>query len=202
MYAILQQGGHQYRVAPGDRLLVDRLSAEVGAVIALEPVLLVDDGDGATVGSPSVEGARVAAVVVAHTAGRKLRVFTYKAKKRHRRTQGHRSRLTELRVEAVLAKGEPLPDPGVAEAAAEPARARRESTRSRGRRQTTPEVEAEAAIAPAADETPAETAATEAESASAPAPARPRRPRTRAPRAQTETSSEDAGDTGPSTEAD
>jgi large subunit ribosomal protein L21 len=109
MYAILEQGGHQYRVSPGDRLVIDRLDAEVGEVIALEPVLVVSDGAATTLGSPQVEGARVAAVVVGHTKGRKLRVFKYKPKKRYRRTMGHRSLLTELRIEALLAKGDPLP---------------------------------------------------------------------------------------------
>jgi large subunit ribosomal protein L21 len=111
MYAIVQQGGHQYRVSPGDRLVVDRLEAAVGSVIALEPVLLLQGETGdATVGSPIVDGARVAAIVVSHSRGKKIRVFKYKPKKRYRRTQGHRSHLTELRVEALLAAGEPLPE--------------------------------------------------------------------------------------------
>jgi large subunit ribosomal protein L21 len=111
MYAIVQQGGHQYRVSPGDRLVVDRLEAAVGSVVALEPVLLVQgDAGEATVGSPIVDGARVAAIVVNHTKGRKLRVFKYKAKKRYRRTQGHRSHLTELRIDSLLAAGEALPE--------------------------------------------------------------------------------------------
>ena len=111
MYAILQQGGHQYRVAPGDRLIVDRVDAEVGDVVTLEPVLLVHDGEAAVVGAPVVDGARVAATVVSHRLGRKLRIFKYKPKKRYRRTQGHRSRLTELRIDALLGKGEALPAP-------------------------------------------------------------------------------------------
>ena len=112
MYAILAHGGHQYRVTAGDRLLVDRLPAEVGSVVSLEPVLLVSDGDKVDVGTPAVEGCRVAATVVSHRRGKKLRVFTYKAKKRRRRTLGHRSELTELVVEKVLAKGEKLPEKG------------------------------------------------------------------------------------------
>jgi len=99
MYAILKHGGHQYRVAPGDHLLVDRLTAEVGSTVTLEPVLLVADGDGASVGESAVAGARVLARVVAHRKGRKLRVFTYKPKKRHRRTLGFRAHLTELRID-------------------------------------------------------------------------------------------------------
>jgi large subunit ribosomal protein L21 len=132
MYAILQQSGHQYRVSPGDRLVVDRLTAEVGAVVALEPVVLVAGDDGTQVGTPVVDGVRVAAVVVSHSKGGKIRVFKYKPKKRYRRTHGHRSLLTELRVEAVLAAGEPLPQPkaavAVEEAPAKPARARRAKT--------------------------------------------------------------------------
>lgn len=110
MYAILQHGGHQYRVAEGDHLVVDRLPAEVGAVVGLEPVLLLSDGDGVRVAAPELEGVRVAATVVGHHRGRKLRVFTYKPKKRHRRTLGFRAELTELVVERVLARGEPLPE--------------------------------------------------------------------------------------------
>ncbi|HEV7680250.1 MAG TPA: 50S ribosomal protein L21 [Candidatus Dormibacteraeota bacterium] len=130
MYAILQQSGHQYRVSPGDRLVVDRLTAEVGAMVALEPVVLVAGDGGTQVGTPVVDGARVAAVVVSHGKGAKIRVFKYKPKKRYRRTQGHRSLLTELRVEAVLAAGEPLPEPKVVaakvdEAPAKPARSRK-----------------------------------------------------------------------------
>lgn len=105
MYAILKHGGHQYRVSPGDRLLVDRLVAEVGATVTLEPVLLVADGDSADVGTGAVAGAHVTATVVAHRRGRKLRVFTYKPKKRHRRTLGYRAALTELLIEDVSTAG-------------------------------------------------------------------------------------------------
>jgi large subunit ribosomal protein L21 len=109
MYAIVQHGGHQYRLAPGDRLLVDRLAAEVGSTVSLEPVLLLGDMDGGGSGLEAARGARVTAVVVGHRLGRKLRVFKYKPKKRHRRTHGHRSRYTELRVEALLTAGQRLP---------------------------------------------------------------------------------------------
>ncbi|MHB8719261.1 MAG: 50S ribosomal protein L21 [Candidatus Dormibacteria bacterium] len=104
MYAILAHGGHQYRVAEGDRLLVDRLDAEVGATVTLAPVLLTG-GDGPTRTGADVAGVEVAAVVVAHRRGPKLRVFTYKAKKRSRTTRGHRSDLTEVRVAAIVGGG-------------------------------------------------------------------------------------------------
>src|SRR5262249_51651588 len=69
--------------------------------VTLEPVLMVGDGDSTEIGAGAVAGAKVVATVVAHRRGRKLRVFTYKPKKRHRRTLGHRSQLTELVVEEV-----------------------------------------------------------------------------------------------------
>ena len=105
MYAILAHGGHQYRVSEGDRLLVDRLEAEVGSTVTLEPVLLTG-GEGSTSTGDAVAGVRVAAVVVGHVRGPKLRVFKYTAKKRYRRVQGHRSDLTEVRIESILASGE------------------------------------------------------------------------------------------------
>ncbi|HXA30526.1 MAG TPA: 50S ribosomal protein L21 [Candidatus Angelobacter sp.] len=152
MYAILQQSGHQYRVSPGDRLVVDRLAAEVGSVVALEPVVLVQNDEGTQVGTPVVSGARVAAVVVAHSQGAKIRVFKFKAKKRYRRTHGHRSALTELRIEAVLAAGEPLPELKAAapkaEKTAAPAAAAAKPARSRTR---TKSAEAEASEAPEAE---------------------------------------------------
>ena len=151
MYAILKHGGHQYRVAAGDRLLVDRLTAEIGSRVTLEPVLLVADGDTAEVGGGTVSGARVIATVVAHRRGRKLRVFTYKPKKRHRRTLGYRSQLTELVIEEV------------ATATASSTRRRAETPAAQ------PAAEAPAAEAPAA-EAPRRARKPRAEAAEAPAP--------------------------------
>ena len=110
-FAVVRHGGHQYRVTPGDRLVVDRLASAVGDVIGLEPVLLLSDGNGVQVDAASLEGIRVAATVAGHRRGRKIRVFTFKPKKRHRRTLGFRAEQTELVVDRVLAKGEPLPEP-------------------------------------------------------------------------------------------
>ncbi len=122
MYAILSHGGRQHRVSAGDRLVVDRLDEQVGNLIALEPVLLTA-GDGDTQLGSDVEGVRVAVTVVRHLRGRKLRVFKYKPKKRSRKVAGHRSDLTELRVESILAKGDALPRPAAAAVTSEPATA-------------------------------------------------------------------------------
>ena len=165
MYAILKHGGHQYRVAPGDRLLVDRLTAEVGSRVTLEPVLLVADGDAiADVGTAAVSGAHVLATVVAHRRGRKLRVFTYKPKKRHRRTLGYRSQLTELLVEEV-APGGGKPTTRRAEkpaAAAEPAAQPKRRAGPSPDAAAVPETEA-ATDKPAATSTPDSEPATDAE---------------------------------------
>ena len=174
MYAILAHGGHQYRVSEGDRLLVDRLEAEVGSTVTLEPVLLTG-GDGATSTGDAVAGVRVAAVVVGHVRGPKLRVFKYKAKKRYRRVQGHRSDLTEVRVESILAAGEKA----------------KASEAKKPRAARTPKAEAAAepvsAEAPVAEEAaPVETPVTEE------APAAPKRAAKRATRKPAEESSDGA----------
>src|SRR5437870_12378449 len=135
MYAILEHGGHQYRVTTGDRLLVDRIPAEIGSTVTLEPVLMVVEGGAAEVGA-GVSGASVTATVIAHRRGRKLRVFTYKPKKRRRRTMGYRSQLTELRVEEVRSGA----------AGSKPARAEAKKPAGRSRAP-----KGEAAPAPAAD---------------------------------------------------
>lgn len=165
MYAILKHGGHQYRVAPGDRLLVDRLTAEVGSRVTLEPVLMVADGDAiADVGAGAVPGAHVLATVVAHRRGRKLRVFTYKPKKRHRRTLGYRSQLTELLVEEV-APGGGKPTTRRAEKAAPAAAAGETPAQPKRRARPAPEAAAAAPEVEAASVEPAATAAAEAEPA-------------------------------------
>ena len=177
MYAILKHGGHQYRVSPGDRLLVDRLVAEVGSTVTLEPVLLVADGDVGDVGAAAVAGAHVTATVVAHRRGRKLRVFTYKPKKRHRRTLGYRSALTELLIEDVTtAKGTVKREPAATRAApAEPAAAGPKK-KSAPEATTEPAASAESGSPEAAEtSSPAEPAAAGEAAAPAKRTSRPRR---------------------------
>lgn len=98
MHAILETGGKQYRVEPGDRLVVERLRAEPGAEIEFDRVLLVADGANVQVGRPTVPGAKVRAHVLDHDRGQKLVVFKYKAKVRYRRKTGHRQEQTHLRI--------------------------------------------------------------------------------------------------------
>jgi large subunit ribosomal protein L21 len=99
VYAIIKTGGHQYTVAPGDTLEVEKLEAEPGANIELGEVLLVGGGDnGITIGTPFIDGAKVLARVVSQGKGQKLVVFKYKAKKRYRRKTGHRQNLTRIAI--------------------------------------------------------------------------------------------------------
>jgi large subunit ribosomal protein L21 len=101
MYAVVETGGKQYKVAPNDTLQVERLPAEVGATVELDRVLLVGDGDSLDVGQPTVAGARVVAEVVAQEKGEKIIVFRYKRKVRYRRKTGHRQSLTRLLIKEI-----------------------------------------------------------------------------------------------------
>jgi large subunit ribosomal protein L21 len=99
MYAILETGGKQYKVQPGDVIEVEKIDGEVGAQVELGRVLMVAGDDGqAKVGSPLLDGATVMAEVVEQTKGPKIIVFKYKNKVRYRRKTGHRQKLTRLRI--------------------------------------------------------------------------------------------------------
>ncbi len=106
MYAIVETGGKQYRVQPGDTIAVERLPGEPGETLDLDRVLLIGgDGERARVGAPGVAGAVVRAEVVEHARGEKIIVFRYKSKVRYRRKTGHRQALTRLRITDILVDG-------------------------------------------------------------------------------------------------
>ncbi len=96
MYAIVKTGGKQYKVTEGLIFETELLSAEVGAKLNLDVVLAADGGKVVTDGS-----AKVVATVVEHGKGKKLNIFTYKAKKNIRKRQGHRQPYTKLKVESI-----------------------------------------------------------------------------------------------------
>ncbi|MCB0792913.1 MAG: 50S ribosomal protein L21 [Flavobacteriales bacterium] len=106
MYAIVDIAGQQYKVEGRRKLKVHRLEAEEGKHVELENVLLVSDGKTVTVGTPKVEGFRIAAKVLAHSKGDKVLVFKKKRRKGYQTLNGHRQALTELWIEAILGKGE------------------------------------------------------------------------------------------------
>lgn len=125
--AVVVSGGKQYRVAPGDRILVDRLAAEPGSEVVLDRVLLLDDGDDVKIGTPLVEGASLTARVVAHRRGPKIDVLRYKSKKRVRVHRGARADLTAIEI-LDSAKSEPAkPRRRAAKKADAPAEAKAEA---------------------------------------------------------------------------
>ena len=102
-FAIIKTGGKQYRVTPGQTLEIEKLVAEAGTTLTFAEVLAHGAEDSMTVGVPLVSGATVTAEVVEQFRGKKIRVFTYKPKKRQRRTLGHRQSLTRIRITAINA---------------------------------------------------------------------------------------------------
>jgi large subunit ribosomal protein L21 len=99
--AVIVSGGKQYRVAPGDQILVDRLDAEPGSSLKLDRVLLFNHGGDIKVGSPGVDGLDVEVKVLAHRRGPRLESLRYKSKKRVRVHHGGRADLTALQIIAV-----------------------------------------------------------------------------------------------------
>src|SRR6266481_1195149 len=99
--AVVISGGKQYRVAPGDRVLVDRLAAEPGSSVKFGRILLFSDGSGVKVGNPGVDGVDVDAKVIAHRRGPRIESTRYKSKKRVRVHHGGRAHLTALEIIAV-----------------------------------------------------------------------------------------------------
>ena len=102
MYAVVKTGGKQYKVAPGEKLMVEKLPADVGAEVVLDEVLLVSEGDNVRLGQPKVAGATVKATVVAHGRGEKVKIFKMRRRKHYQKHQGHRQDYTELRIEAIV----------------------------------------------------------------------------------------------------
>lgn len=105
MYAIVEIAGKQYKVKENDFLYVARQKAEENEKLSFENVLLVADGKKIKVGTPTVDGARVDATVVAHIKADKVLVFKKKRRKRYRVTRGHRQPYTQIKIDAVSVTG-------------------------------------------------------------------------------------------------
>lgn len=98
MYAIVETGGKQYRVQPGEVLRIESVPGDVGAVVELKQVRLVQGEAGLMVGRPWVEQARVTAEIISQGRTRSMTVFKKKRRKNYRRTKGHRQGFTQVRV--------------------------------------------------------------------------------------------------------
>jgi large subunit ribosomal protein L21 len=101
MYAVIKTGGKQYRVSPGDLMVVEKLAGEPGASVAFGEVLMVGEGDAVVVGAPTVAGAKVSATLVETRKGEKVKIFKKIRRQGYRRTRGHRQTETVLRVTAI-----------------------------------------------------------------------------------------------------
>lgn len=99
--AVIVSGGKQYRVAPGDQILVDRLAAEPGSSVKLGRVLLLHDGSEIKVGTPGIDGIEVDAKILAHRRGPRIESLRYKSKKRVRVHRGGRADLTAIEILAI-----------------------------------------------------------------------------------------------------
>lgn len=101
MYAVLRTGGKQVRVAPGDSVRVEKLEGAVGDPVELNEVLLVGGDEGARIGTPLVEGAKVVGTIAAQGRGPKLVIFKMKRRTGYRRKRGHRQSYTEIRIDGI-----------------------------------------------------------------------------------------------------
>ncbi|KAA0013185.1 MULTISPECIES: 50S ribosomal protein L21 [Halomonadaceae] len=103
MYAVIKSGGKQYRVQEGQTLKLEKLEIPTGETVEFDQVLLVADGDNVTVGAPLVDGAKVAAEIVSHGRGEKIRIIKFRRRKHHMKRQGHRQWFTEVKITGISA---------------------------------------------------------------------------------------------------
>ena len=112
MFAIVKTGGKQYRVGPGDQIVVERIAGDVGAEVALDQVLAISDGEINAIGAPIVVNASVRAKIVQQPRGTKVLVFKKNRRKNYRRKRGHRQELTVLRIEGISHGTSPVASDG------------------------------------------------------------------------------------------
>ena len=103
MYAIIETGGKQYKVAEGDVITVEKLAVEAGSEYTFENVLAVGEGDKVSVGAPTVKGASVKASVIGDGKAKKVIVYKYKPKSGYHKKNGHRQAYTQVKIEKINA---------------------------------------------------------------------------------------------------
>ncbi|MDR1387631.1 MAG: 50S ribosomal protein L21 [Propionibacteriaceae bacterium] len=100
MYAVVRSGGRQHKVAEGDVVEIDKVDAEVGSVLQLTPILLVD-GETVTADLAKLSEVSVTAEVLAETKGPKIRIIKFKNKSGYKKRQGHRQRYTQVKITGI-----------------------------------------------------------------------------------------------------
>jgi large subunit ribosomal protein L21 len=103
MYAVIQTGGKQYRVAEGDTLKVEKIVADEGATVEIDKVLMVANGDNVRVGQPFIAGGKVTATVKSQGRAKKVHIIKFRRRKHHMKHQGHRQWFTELTITGISA---------------------------------------------------------------------------------------------------
>lgn len=97
-FAIIEAGGKQHKVSPEQKLKIEKVKGDKGAVLKFDKVMLLADGDNVKIGAPYVEGAKVEAEIVRQARDKKIIVFRYHSKTRSRKKKGHRQEFTEIKV--------------------------------------------------------------------------------------------------------
>lgn len=103
MYAVIQTGGKQYKVAQGNKLKIEKLEAQEGETVVLDRVLMLSDGKQVTIGKPLISNAKVEAKVVRQGRGEKIRIVKFRRRKNSRRITGHRQYFTEVEIIGISA---------------------------------------------------------------------------------------------------
>jgi len=101
MYAVIQTGGKQYRVAEGDTLRVEKLALSAGDKLSFDPLMFASGEGDIKIGQPVVDGVKVQAEVVEQGLGKKITIFKYKRRKDYRRKMGHRQPYTAIKITAI-----------------------------------------------------------------------------------------------------
>ena len=103
MYAVIQTGGKQYRVAEGTTLKIEKLELGAGDSVEFDKVLMVQAGDSTKVGTPYVDGSKVTATVISQGRHAKVRIIKFRRRKHHMKKQGHRQYYTEVQITGISA---------------------------------------------------------------------------------------------------